>query len=59
MNYNFIFFYVDTFRPEISNQYIKIERESIGYFIDSIKKSNSLKAVLLVAICLIFLWILR
>ena len=28
-------------------------------FIDSIKKSNSLKAVLLVAICLIFLWILR
>ena len=34
MNYNFIFFYVDTFRPEISNQYIKIERESIGYFID-------------------------
>ena len=38
MNYNFIFFCVDTFRPEISNQYIKIERESIGYFIDSIKK---------------------
>ena len=28
-------------------------------FIDSIKKSNSLKAILLVAICLIFLWILR
>jgi len=28
-------------------------------FIDLIKKSNSLKAVLLVAICLIFLWILR
>ncbi|MDC3156827.1 hypothetical protein OA855_03405 [Pelagibacteraceae bacterium] len=38
MSYNFIFFYIDTNKEELSNQHAKIERESIVYFIKSIKK---------------------
>ena len=38
MKYNFIFFYIETKLKELSNQHSAIERESISYFINSIKK---------------------
>ena len=38
MDYNFIFFHIDTKREELSNKHANIERESIVYFINSIKK---------------------
>ena len=40
MSYNFIFFYIDTKADELSNKHSSIERESIEYFISSIKKSG-------------------
>ena len=46
MNYNFIFFYIDTRTDELSNKHSSIERESIEYFISSIKKYHPRSTVI-------------
>ena len=40
MNYNFIFFYITTRTDELSNKHSSIERDSIEFFINSIKKHH-------------------
>ena len=46
MSYNFIFFYTDTKTSELSSKHSSIERESIEYFISSIKKYHPQSSII-------------